>query len=594
MLSGDAWHLLCQAPGGAEFALARPGLAVVSDIATGSVVHSITEPVTDRIALPAGGPYLLGCAAFDAAEIGGMLNGRDPAIVARLQPFADRLVALAGRPAGERVAELAALSRDVVALAGQFRDLPGTLRPGNALAELQRRLQALVSAQTATHAHLTARHAWLSCGVRKELSFAVHGPAEALGTVTKLELTPVGNWPADGLRVEGLDQPPRRDAPGLVEFRPALDLKAGLYVERLVPVVGAATVTAGGTPFCLSDIFYLEADRPCELITQPDPVVVVAGRQATGEVTLRNWSPDDVQLTFKASGPEGWAITAEPAAVPAPALKDTVFKVQIAPPAGTPPGEHIIRCTANHLSQGDAELLGELRASVHESVGPLVAVADAWPQPAPESLARIRQRGLLAVCAAAGEELKLEVRNVRVTTYTTKVSYRLLDPDLCPLDSGEVAVDESKTLVRKAEVAGTYYLEVTPGTGSTAVNIANRCAAEVASRTDRLSLFNNPIERFFFVPAGAQRFALGAKEGGPTETAHFVVTSPTGRVAFEKSDALDGRELEIEVKPDEAGKVWKLRVEPVEDISVWLTGDVCPYLSTAPERVLAPTGGTGR
>ena len=37
---------------------------------------------------------------------------------------------------------------------------------------------------------------------------------------------------------------------------------------------------------------------------------------------------------------------------------------------------------------------------------------------------------------------------------------------------------------------------------------------------------------------------------------------------------------------DEAGAVWTLRVEPKQDIAFWLTGDVLPYLSTSPERVL--------
>ena len=48
------------------------------------------------------------------------------------------------------------------------------------------------------------------------------------------------------------------------------------------------------------------------------------------------------------------------------------------------------------------------------------------------------------------------------------------------------------------------------------------------------------------------------------------------------------------MRPDEAGKVWTLRVEPRQDLSLWLAGDACPYLSTTPERVLVEMGSLAR
>ncbi|MGE5531680.1 MAG: hypothetical protein ACM3VW_06155, partial [Bacteroidota bacterium] len=113
-----------------------------------------------------------------------------------------------------------------------------------------------------------------------------------------------------------------------------------------------------------------------------------------------------------------------------------------------------------------------------------------------------------------------------------------------------------------------------------------RTFSEVATKADPLRIFTCPLTRYFYVPAGAREFRLGAQDGGPDEGARFVVTSPTGRIGLERNGNYSGAEYPIEVRPEEAGKVWTLRVEPLQDLSLWLAGDVMPYLSTAPERLI--------
>jgi len=137
-----------------------------------------------------------------------------------------------------------------------------------------------------------------------------------------------------------------------------------------------------------------------------------------------------------------------------------------------------------------------------------------------------------------------------------------------------------------AEVAGTHYLDVVPKQGSADVVFANRPVAEVATEQSPLQLFTSPITRWFYVPEGSQGFRLGARDGGPAEGARVVITSPSGRVAFEADGNYNGAEFEVGVEPDEAGKPWAIRVEPLQDLAFWLAGDVLPYLSSAPERVL--------
>jgi hypothetical protein len=126
--------------------------------------------------------------------------------------------------------------------------------------------------------------------------------------------------------------------------------------------------------------------------------------------------------------------------------------------------------------------------------------------------------------------------------------------------------------------------------GQAEVRTESRFVAELATDQDKLHLFCSPVTRWFYVPAGARGFALCAQDGGPDETARFVVTSPTGRVALERDGNYAGTEMAVEVRPEEAGKVWTLRVEPRQDISLWLKGDVCPYLSATADGVLIEEG----
>jgi hypothetical protein len=218
----------------------------------------------------------------------------------------------------------------------------------------------------------------------------------------------------------------------------------------------------------------------------------------------------------------------------------------------------------------------------------LSAKGDAWKKPEQENRARIRQRGTFAFLAEAGKALEVKLENIRVTKYTDTLKYRLLDPDLKVAEEGKVLVDTSKTIKRPVVKPGVHYLEVTPERGSCDITVAHRWCVEVVARETPLSLFVQNITRYLYVPDGAKRIILGARDGGPSEPARFAITSPTGRVAYDVNANYRGNEVEIEVQPNEAGAVWTLRIEPQQDVTFWLAGDACPYLSTSPERLLVP------
>ena len=67
------------------------------------------------------------------------------------------------------------------------------------------------------------------------------------------------------------------------------------------------------------------------------------------------------------------------------------------------------------------------------------------------------------------------------------------------------------------------------------------------------------------------------------------MTSPEGREAFAGSYPSQG-EIEIAVRPEEAGRVWQVRIDPGYQASLWLAGDTFPYLSISLDQVLRPAG----
>ena len=584
VVSGDEHHLLALVPGGTSINFAGEGLAVVSNAETGEVVRGIDGAMTDSITTPADGMFMVGWASFDNTEMADLLQFGDPSISERMAPLAEQLLALSGTPAAERTAALAEASRQLYGIAGSFNELPGMLSPMSPLTTLHERLNALVVAHLNSRVLVQADDRWLAPEVDKSLRLLVQGAA-----ADAVEIRPIGVWRAGNFEVS---QPAGATVlEDTAVFEAAVRLDDGLYVERVVPVIGAGLINRDGHQFVVSDILRLEANRPYQVMYQPqNPVTMVAGEARTTQMVVRNWSPIDLTLSVEGSVAEGWEVQFQPETIDAPALSDTTFDIIVTPPADATRGSQILRVVTNHATGEDASFISLQPVSVMDALVPLQEDVAEWERPAEEQRARIRNSSKFAIYAEAGTPIEATIRNVRVTTYSDTLSWRLLSPTVDLLDEGDVAVDEQTELSHAAEETGTHYLEVMPKRGSADVIIANRPAAEVATRLDQLQLFSSPITRSFFVPGGSEGFFLGAQDGGPTEGARFVITSPTGRVALESEGNYNGVELPVEVRPDEAGKVWTIVVEPRQDLALWLAGDVMPYLSTSPERVLVAAG----
>ncbi|MCD6359583.1 MAG: hypothetical protein J7M38_01890, partial [Armatimonadetes bacterium] len=587
VLSGDEHHLSCVAPSGTEISFAAPGLVIVSDPATGRVVRGLSEEPTARVTLPEGeGDWVVGYARFEPEEMRDLLHFGDEDVTRRVSPWANRLMGIASAEPKARAAELAAAGRQFVELVRTFDTMPGALEPGGPVARLHRRLQALTMAQLAARVELTAMDRWLSPSIPKPMTVMLLNATGLFDRLAEVEMVAVGDWKERGMTIIGGDA--RTTVTGASRaFSPTVTLDDGLYVERMIPVVACARIRRDGLDYCLADILRLEANRPYEIKADPEPVVTVAGAEAFAEVKLRNWSPNEVAVSFRAEGPEGWRVEPDPANLKAPGLAYSTLKVRMIPPADTPRGRYQIKLTANHTEDEDKAVYAFVPVNVQDTLEPVITGGD-WPRPEDDQLAHSRRAGTFALYAEQDEAIEVHLSNVRVTHYVDTMTYQLYAPDRQVLAEGRVKVDESDTIEVTAPLAGTCYLSVTPKNGSAVVTSPNRYLCEVATVDSPLRLFCSEITRYFFVPDGSGGFTVAGQDGGPTETARVVITSPTGRVALDRDGNWGGSEWPVEVRPDEAAKIWTIRIEPVQDVSVWLSGDVAPYLATAPERVLAP------
>ena len=582
--SGDEHHLHCTVPGSSDLSLLHPGVLVIADAGSGEVIRGPSRLSEPSVRLPEGGPYIVGYARFSRSDLDSLAALGDEHTALALRPLVQRLIGLGDIEADQAAQELAALTELFVDVARQLTDVSGALSPVGVLAALHARLMALAGAYTGTVTELTSQHRWLSCGRSKELTFLLRNEGQRRGSVVPWSLDAIGNWRPDGLEM-ATDHSTAQTDTGLSILHGTATLKDGLYVERVLPLIGSTAAVKNGLRFVLTDILRLEANRPFEVEAQSAAVTVVAGRETKADIRLRNWSPDDVDVSLSASGPTGWSASIA-ASITAPALQNTHVKLRVVPPMSARRGAYQVRCTANHTQARDTEVYASAHVHVLDALVPLSSGVPTQAQPESDTPARIRRRGLLAIYADEGETLDILLENRRVTIYSDSLDYCLRGPDLNELTRGKVLVDQHHTVKQQAPRTGVYYLEVKPNRGSAVATVAQKRMAEVATREDPFGLFVDPITRFFYVPAGSRQFRLGARDGGPTEPARFIITTPSGRVAYDVKGNYNDTETVIDVQADEAGARWRIRVEPDQDIDFWLAGDVCPYLSHDPEGVL--------
>lgn len=574
VLGGEADWLLCRVSGACEIAFPKPGLTFVHG---GSAVPSPTELATrSRVGVP-GDPagYLVAYWVVDrgpgrtVAERAQACN----AAILEAELVREALDSLYDAPT---LAALASLSRTVAAALEASRAAPALAAPGAPLVGLMQRTSAIVAAVTGMDATLVAEDDWLTPGLPKTVTLATRG-REAPPEVRIVAL-------ADARAGEVHVAPSPADV-GSSLVRADVLLRREEYVERLVPIAGFVRCPVAGESMVLSALLWLDSNRPLCLQPPRQAPITLAGRETQTAVTLRNVSPLDLSVAVIPAGPPGWTVVAEPAATQLAALSEQTVRLRLTPPAGATTQSAVVQVRATYAPEQVSGVTVGIPCAVRER---LDVLRQPQPRAAERSTARLRHRNQVAIWGQAGDRIPVTFRNVRVTRYEDTLRVVIYDPGFRQAESRDVRVDQSATVTLSAAEAGVFHAMVDSGSGSAEVDTGGRPSAEVATAECPLSLFCSPIRRWFYVPKAAQRLFVAARDGGPDETARIRITEPGGRVAFDRDGTWGGEHHEMPVKPGAAGRVWMLECWPVQDISLWLGGDACPYLSSDLAEVPAP------
>ena len=570
----------CTPPMARRLADPKAKAVLATDLATGKLVKSFTEDWP--AGLPETGRLLVAICHHWGGHAEALASFVRMRIDLPTEEVRTLLQALETIP-GERLSDeiLAAASRTLSRACRDARD-PKPFVADRPLAQAVEGLHALLCARTAMLPLVEIEDDWLSPGFAKTIR-VTPAPGYPHRKPDSIEAVPVGDWSKGAVTVteQVLDAD---QATNTHTF--TLSLNDGLYVERMVPVLFFLKVTRDGHEFLIPEIVRLEANRPLHLLKPLGTAPAVVGREAQANFVLRNWSPHPFTARLRAEAP-GFSAKLEAETIECPPLSDTPVAVRLVAGPETRPGAHRIAFSATWAGVPDAVSAACATVDLRESLVPVAAGGDWIPTPA-DNRATFRQTGSMVVAANEGETIRATIRNVRVTRYVDSCKATLRDIDGNVVWRKTIPVDEETQLAWQARTTGAHTLELLPGSGSAIVEVQNRTVGETASKSAPLKLFCSPIQRVFYVPKDAREFRFGSKDGGPDETAAIRLVSPAGRVVLERGllEASPALPTVIAVRPDEAGKLWRLTVTPRQDISLWLEGDVCPMLSDSPARAL--------
>ena len=359
--------------------------------------------------------------------------------------------------------------------------------------------------------------------------------------------------------------------------------------EHAVTLRARVRVQVGGKVSTLTHQLKVPVDMPLLVALKRRSCTLVAGRTTEAKLWVRNVAPQSVRVKTVCKPPAGWSAT------PGNGVEITVAAAGDTPVAAYP----TLRLTAAPTAKAGTVMVpfhttcnGHAAGTVVDLLAchvlPRLLPLDPKPggfEPAAKP-PRIRRDGRAMLYLRKGEKAAITLTNVRVTTYTNTLRYRVLDPDLREVAKGTVDVDKARTIRLAARTEGLHFVELNPANGSCTIATPHKWLVHEASKGQPMKvIFQNP-PLYLHVPTDAREFVLVIECGGPTEPAVVKIIDPAGRTVAGASGALMGRRFVVKPTAAQRGKVWKLIVDPREDVAFYLEGDVMPYLADHPSRLL--------
>ncbi len=228
------------------------------------------------------------------------------------------------------------------------------------------------------------------------------------------------------------------------------------------------------------------------------------------------------------------------------------------------------------------------------AVGPGLLPLHPNVQPADWSQVRLRGEHTLWLWAAKpGQPIELKLQCHRVGRYTDGLSAAATGPGGRSA-SAQCNVGESCTIRLRPHKPGLVEVSATAGANSYSVVSCTAPLAVEATYAHRLHVIGAG-KLYIYVPAGASMFGVTVRGGGRGENARLRVLRPDGSLAAE-CQSIGGapvRALVGNIPDAHVGKLWTLQITKadegtLEDVYIWLDGDVSPYVCLASDGALVP------
>jgi hypothetical protein len=201
----------------------------------------------------------------------------------------------------------------------------------------------------------------------------------------------------------------------------------------------------------------------------------------------------------------------------------------------------------------------------------------------------MRGSNFLAAYVQAGQEMQIGLRHQPVGKYTDVLSWRVQTPENKLLAEGIVPHGKRGTVVLTPKQTGVYLVALSAGACAYTVESTNVPLNLVSTREGMSFIYG--VERLYFdVSKGAKSFTVTVRTAG-VETARVALFGPDGapKGTVETEPGKSRLSLKVNVAADSAG-VWSMGIGEasegvLEDVRVYLKGDVSPFVSLVPELV---------
>jgi hypothetical protein len=361
-------------------------------------------------------------------------------------------------------------------------------------------------------------------------------------------------------------------------------------VGYLLPLMYSGTASYNGNSFIITDIAYLEVDRPLIVETDGDKRVIntaVAGKTINTAINVNNPSPYDLDVGVIASLPEGWTLLSEKK-IKLKAFDSYILPVKIKTSEASDKKHYKLRVYLNYTDNDAAKEFEEFKVSMR--VGNLAPFVDNISKTVPQWAVAMRHGGQAAVVVNDKKKIKFFVKERSVAgRKRKKIIWKIFNDKMEQIKTGTILPKAYKDAVTiTVPKHGVYYISFKGTFFSVKIDYPYSCAYSASEGSPYIFFGNKSLKTMYFsIPGNAKHFAISGQDGGAAETAHIRIKNSDGKVVFERDGRwFSGVWYNVEVGDVKSAERWTMEINAQEDLRFMMKGDVTPWLSPTADSVL--------